>query len=95
MCHCVITMAARIGIRELRNHLTATIQRVRAGETIEVTLHGQPVAVLGPVRAGRIGRLMEAEDITPPEPMQRALRRFPVVSGITASQALEDDRSER
>jgi antitoxin (DNA-binding transcriptional repressor) of toxin-antitoxin stability system len=45
----------RIGIRELRDTLTATIRRVRAGETFEVTHDGVPVALLAPVpRAGDV-----------------------------------------
>jgi prevent-host-death family protein len=86
----------QIGIRELRDTLTATIRRVRAGETIEVTHHGQRVAVLSPLRAGRIERLHEAADITPGEPLSPALvRRFPVTTTTTAGEALAEDRAER
>ena len=88
-------MADQIGIRELRDRLTATIRRVRAGETIEVTHHGRPVAVLAPARADRIDRLLEATDITPGEPLDRPVRRFAPAAALTASQALEDDRAER
>ena len=38
---------SRIGIRELRDTLTATIRRVRSGETLEVTHDGEPVAIPG------------------------------------------------
>lgn len=88
-------MADQIGIRELRDRLTATIRRVRAGETIEITHHGRPVAVLAPARADRIDRLLEATDITPGEPLDRPVRRFAPADALTASQALEDDRAER
>ena len=88
-------MADQIGIRELRDRLTATIRRVRAGETIEVTHHGRPVAVLAPARADRIDRLLEATDITPGEPLDRPVRRFAPAGALTASQALEDDRADR
>lgn len=84
-----------MGIRELRDSLTATIRRVRAGETIEITHHRRPVAVLAPVRADRIDRLLEASDITPGEPLEQPLRRFRVAAGITASEALEEERAER
>jgi prevent-host-death family protein len=43
-------MRSRIGIRELRDTLTATIRRVRNGETLEITHDGEPVAILAPVR---------------------------------------------
>lgn len=84
-----------MGIRELRDSLTATIRRVRAGETIEITHHHQPVAMLTPVRRDRIERLVEASDITAAAPLRRSLRHFPPTGGLTATKALEDDRSER
>jgi prevent-host-death family protein len=84
----------QIGVRELRDRLTATIRRVRAGETLEVTHRGQRVAVLSPPRADRIERLHDASDITPGDPSARPLRRFPVTTAMTASEALEEDRAE-
>ena len=38
----------RIGVRELRQNLSVYLDRVKAGETLEVTEHGRPVARLGP-----------------------------------------------
>ncbi len=43
-------MASRAGIRELRQYLSRYVDRVKAGETIEVTEHGRPVAALVPLR---------------------------------------------
>jgi prevent-host-death family protein len=88
-------MATQMGIRQLRDTLTATIRRVQRGETIEVTHHGSPVAVLGPVPADRIQQLVTRGDVTPGEPLERALRRYPVTGELSASQAIEDDRAER
>jgi len=85
---------ARIGIRELRGTLTATIRRVQAGETIEITHHDRPVAVLGPVRADRIERLVESGEVTVGRPLERQLLRFPIVGDRSASEALEEDRTE-
>jgi prevent-host-death family protein len=39
---------SRVGVRELRQNLSVYLDRVKAGETLEVTEHGQPVARLGP-----------------------------------------------
>ena len=39
-------------ITEVKNQLSAIIDRVRAGETVIVTDRGQPVATIEPVRAG-------------------------------------------
>lgn len=41
-------MAGRAGIRELRLYLSRYVDRVKAGETIEVTEHGRLVARLTP-----------------------------------------------
>jgi prevent-host-death family protein len=83
----------RMGIRELRDNLTATIRRVRAGETIEITHHHEPVAVLAPVRRDRLAALVQAGEATPGVPLERPIRRFRATTGITASEALEEDRA--
>lgn len=41
----------RIGVRELRADLAATLRRAGAGERIVVTAGGQPIAQLGPIEA--------------------------------------------
>ncbi len=41
---------ARVGIRELRQNLSVYVDRVKEGETLEVTEHGHPVAELAPLR---------------------------------------------
>ncbi len=38
----------RIPVRELRNHVSDVLRRVEAGETLEVTVNGRPVALLVP-----------------------------------------------
>lgn len=65
----------RIGVRELRRDASAVLRRVAAGETVEVTDRGRPVAVLvrtmpsGLARLEREGLLRRAEadllDIVP------------------------------
>lgn len=88
-------MPVQIGIRELRDNLTATIRRVRAGETIEITHHHERVALLTPARRDRIDQLHDASDITPGKPLDRPIRRFAPAGKMTASEALEEDRAER
>jgi prevent-host-death family protein len=39
----------RIGIRELRQHASRYLQRVKAGETITITERGEPIAELRPI----------------------------------------------
>ena len=84
-----------MGIRELRDHLTATIRRVRTGETIEITHRGQAVARLVPASSGRLERLSTAGDIAPGKPLESPIRRYPATTGVSASAALEEDRAER
>jgi prevent-host-death family protein len=86
-------VATRIGIRELRDTLTQTIRRVRAGETIEVTHDGEPVAVLSPYRRSRLEQLIASGEVTPGMPLDRPIRRFPVTGPMTASEAIEQDRA--
>lgn len=82
-----------MGIRELRDTFTSTMRRVRAGETIEVTHDGEPVAVLAPYPRDRVARLLAAGDVQQTRRLGRQLRRFPVVTGVSASEALEEDRA--
>jgi prevent-host-death family protein len=83
-----------MGIRELRDNLTKTIRQVRAGETIEVTHDGEPVALLTPVREDRIERLLARGDITTGVPLDRPIRRLKARGPLT-SEILERDRDER
>jgi prevent-host-death family protein len=85
----------RMGIRELRDNLTAAVRRVRAGEIVEVTHDGEPVAVLTAVPRRRLDRLLVLGDATAPVPLERPISRFPIVTERSASEALEDDRAER
>jgi prevent-host-death family protein len=84
-----------MGVRELRDTLTQTLRRVQGGETIEVTHHGAPVALLGPVPEGRVARLVAVGEVTPGVPLEHWPSRFPVTGEQSASAALEDDRAQR
>jgi prevent-host-death family protein len=39
----------RVGVRELRNQVTAVLRRAEGGERVVVTVAGRPVAQLGPL----------------------------------------------
>lgn len=71
-------MTSSVGIRELRQQASELLRRVEAGETIEITDRGRPVAVLAPLvkedglsRLRTIGDVIDAElDIAElPEPV--------------------------
>jgi prevent-host-death family protein len=57
----------RIGIRELNQHTSRYITRVKAGHSIEITEHGKPVARLVPVeqRSPLLERLIAAGEVEP------------------------------
>ena len=67
MCYCEVSMYNRVGIRELRQQASAVLKRVVAGEVVEVTEHGHPIARIVPLRRGVLdqlvleGRATEAE----------------------------------
>jgi prevent-host-death family protein len=48
---------ARVGVRELRQNLSVYLRRIEAGETLEVTEHGHPVARLTPLPPERMSVL--------------------------------------
>ena len=86
----------RIGIRELRDNLTATIRRVRAGESFEITHDGEPVAILTPVRRSRLDELIATGQATPAKrPLDLSRKRYPVTGGRSVSEILDDLRADR
>jgi prevent-host-death family protein len=53
-----------VGVRELRQRASELLRRVAAGETIQITDHGHPVAVLAPLpEAGALERLRAAGEL--------------------------------
>ena len=70
-----------VGIRELRQRASELLRFVAAGETVEVTDRGRPVALLTPIPdVAPLDRLRAAGDVMPadgsladaPEPLQPA-----------------------
>lgn len=91
---------ARVGVRELRQNLSVYLERVKAGETLEVTEHGRPVAQLGPRQANPVSILdqMIAEGrITPATVDHRKIRypsTVPDPGERTLSEILQEMRDE-
>ncbi len=85
-----------IGIRELRDTLTRTIRRVRAGEIVTVTHDGEPVALIVPYPEDRIAQLAaEGKVRLPLRPLTYPLPEPGEQTGpMSASEALEDDRGD-
>lgn len=66
---------AVVGVRELKNRLSAHLDRVNGGEEITVTEHGRPIARLSPVGADvdRMTALVDAGIVRPPKATARRL----------------------
>jgi prevent-host-death family protein len=85
----------RVGVRELRRSASAILRRVAAGETVEVTDRGRPVAVLlrtmpsGLARLEREGLLRRGEaDLLDLQPV-----RLPP-NGTAPSQLVSEARAD-
>jgi len=97
MCH-MADAKSRIGARQLRHELSKILDRVRAGETIEITDRGVPAARLVPLpeRESLIGRLIADGAITPASrttyPLPAPIR--PKRPRMTSEEALEILRDE-
>jgi prevent-host-death family protein len=86
----------RIGVRELRQHASRYLVRVKAGETVEVTVRGQLVALLvppGPTTSAR-ERLVASGRLVPASRPFRLPRRLPVRPGTPDTGAVPDEQGE-
>lgn len=86
----------RIGIRELREDLSRAIRRVRAGEALEITDRGEPVARLVPLRSagGPLDALVAAGKARAPRRPGRLPRPLTLRSRMTSEEAIDVLRGE-
>lgn len=88
----------RIGVRELRQHATRYLSRVKAGETVEVTERGRLIALLVPPDPGTSARerLIASGQLVPAARPFRLPQRRPTSPGAPDSgAALDDLRTDR
>ena len=89
-----------IGIRELRQNASRYIRLVKAGETIEVTERGVPVARLTPppnalAHRSRIEQMIEEGSLIPGTQDWESLEVLPFIPGErTLSDILQEMRDE-
>ena len=84
---------ASTGVRELRQRASELLRRVEAGETIEITDRGRPVAVLAPLPDQRpIDRLRATGDL---EPAGSDLKDLPEPLPLAPGQAAPSSVIER
>jgi prevent-host-death family protein len=86
-----------ISHRELRNNSAEVLRAVRAGETIEVTNHGEVAAVLVPPSLTPYERLVAAGKVREPQqepPVDlRSIRRVTVP--VPSAEIIADVRGDR
>lgn len=94
----MLHMSDRVGIRELRQNLSVYLRRVEAGETLEVTERGKPVALLAPLpgRQSILDRLIASGEAQPAtEPWSTLGPPLPAIPGEkTLSEILQEMRDE-
>lgn len=85
-----------VGIRELKNHLSGFLDRVKAGEEITVTEHGRPIARLTSISpdVDRMALLVEAGIVVPPLQAQRRLpsKRVRLAPGMPLNEVVAQQR---
>jgi prevent-host-death family protein len=87
----------RVGVRELRQNLSVYLRRVQAGESLEVTEHGHPVARLEPMgepRLSTLQRLLLDGRARPPRRDHRSLPPPLRLPGRSLSEILREMRDE-
>lgn len=81
-----------VGIRDMKNHLSHYLARVREGESVTITDHGRPVARLAPLEGASVVEKLIAEGLaTAPANAKRAAGT-PVDIGATVSDLVAEQR---
>jgi len=85
----------RIGVRELRQHASRYLERVKSGETVEVTERGRLIALIVPPDAARDARerLIADGRLIPASGVWRLPRRIKIAA--RTEDVLEDLREDR
>ena len=84
----------QIGVRELRQHASRYLQRVAAGETLEVTDRGRPVARLVPVQADAWTTMLASGRVTLADDDRDVADEPPGDYAIDASALLAEMRAD-
>lgn len=85
----------RIGIRELKQHASAVIRRVAAGEEVEVTDRGTPVARIVPLPSDdAYTRLVAAGEVVLATASWRDIEPADALPGKSLSRVLQEMRDE-
>lgn len=91
-------MVERIGVRELRQHASRYLEKVKAGETVEVTQRGRLVALLvppTPEMSARDRLITEGRLIPSEAPFDLSVLPPPVETEIDTASILTELREDR
>lgn len=84
-----------LGVRELKQTLSATLDRVAAGETVVVTDRGVPKAVISPIVDNRgLERAIEEGRVRPARPGARIGPPIRIPTTRSVLELLAEDRGE-
>jgi len=81
-----------VGVRELRNHLSRYLERVRSGEEVVVTDRGHAIARVLPIGAERVLDRLVAEGVVTPAAERKRRAGTPMKSNGTVSDLVVDQR---
>ena len=86
-----------MGIKELRDSLTQVLRRVEAGERVEVTRDGEPIAAIVPLPVDPLARLVAEGRARPPLHPFRVpdVSRLPRAKGRSLTEIVLDGREDR
>lgn len=84
----------RVGVRDLRQNLSVYLRRVIGGETMEVTEHGRPIAVLAPLPdLAPLAQLTAAGRVRPAGGSLAALGEPLAARTMSGTAALDEQRA--
>lgn len=84
--------ANTVGIRDLRDHLSAHLDRVKAGETLTITEHGRPIArIVGSSLPSKLLEMFARGEATPSTRPLSDLRNIKRVKITGSTQDLIDE----
>jgi prevent-host-death family protein len=81
-----------VGVRELRNHLSRYLHRVRDGDEVVVTDRGRAIARVVPVGSERILDRLIAEGIVTPARQRKRQAAKPIKAKGTVSDLVGEQR---
>lgn len=88
---CYFCYMARISHRELRNNSADVLRRVAGGEVLTVTNHGEPVAVIGPIRNDTVEELSRRGQVRQAR-VHGGFTSIEGATGISSREVLDDLR---